>query len=187
MWDVRLGPHLQWSVIHDDSTAGMWAVPDEAPPGSCPRGVLPTVHLVLRRGPLSPLHISPSPTTTTTLISSGERPFWKIRTSSRRLSASGRWLVLGESGGLCPAAELHGVDHAVDGYHIGRIAHVHVLVLRHVQDGLEGAGHLFVQPGQHVLARPVEVHVVLDALEVGGGHPPGVAQEVGDVEDAALL
>ena len=34
---------------------------------------------------------------------------------------------------------------------------------------------------------PVEVHVVLDAFEVGNGHAAGIAQEIRDHEDTALL
>ena len=52
---------------------------------------------------------------------------------------------------------------------------------------MESLGHLGIQFLQHFFLGPVEVHIVLDAFEVGAGDPTGIAQEVGDVEDLVGL
>ena len=88
---------------------------------------------------------------------------------------------------LDPTAQLHGLGHTVDGNHIGSIAHVYLLLERHIQDAMECLGHLEVKFVQDFLLGPVVVAVVLDRLKVRAGHAAGIAQEVWNIKDIVLL
>ncbi len=88
---------------------------------------------------------------------------------------------------LCPAAPLHGFDHAVNRHHVRSVAHVGLFLERHIQNALEGLRHLGVEPLQNLILGPVEVHIVLDQLEVRRGDTTGIAQEVRDIEDLVGL
>ena len=84
------------------------------------------------------------------------------------------------------AAHRGGVGDALDGQQVGRRAHVHAFAEAHRQDVLERLDHdpleLVVDLG---LVPEVAVEV-LDPLEVADRHAAGVAQDVGDLEDAPL-
>ncbi len=51
---------------------------------------------------------------------------------------------------------------------------------------MESDRHLGIKFLQYFFLRPVEVHIILNALEVGASHAAGVAQKVGDDEDVIL-
>ena len=89
--------------------------------------------------------------------------------------------------GLDPAAQLHGFHNPVDCDHIGCIAHADFLFNGHVQDTLKRLGHVRIQFLQDFFFSPVEVHIILDTLKVGNRNATGVAQEIRDYENIALL
>src|SRR5512139_3027696 len=75
----------------------------------------------------------------------------------------------------------------MDCHHVGGIAHEDFLSLCHLQHTVESLGNFSIQPGEHLFLRPVKIHVVLDAFEVGGGYAASIAQKVGDKEDVIAL
>jgi hypothetical protein len=66
---------------------------------------------------------------------------------------------------LDPTAELHRFQDPLDGDQIGSVAHIDLLLERHVENSVEGGPDLLVKPLESLFGRPVVVPVVLDRRE----------------------
>jgi len=53
--------------------------------------------------------------------------------------------------GLYPTAQFHSLYHAVNGDHVGGVAHIHLFFFCHFQHGMEGSGDFLIQTLQDFL------------------------------------
>ena len=82
------------------------------------------------------------------------------------------------------AANLHGLGDAADAQDVGGNAHGHIPVEVDLEHVAEGRLHDPFQPLVDVLRLPEEVLLILHPFEVGDGDAAGVAENIGNHEDA---
>src|SRR5215213_1647338 len=92
----------------------------------------------------------------------------------------------GAASGVDAAQLVHG-GNAADGEHVGRRAHVHLVLPGESEHVTEAARHDLLQTAVDRVLRPEVAAAVLHPLEVGHGHAASVREDVGDDEDPLLV
>jgi hypothetical protein len=86
-----------------------------------------------------------------------------------------------------PATHRHRIDHALDPNHIRRIPHIDIFFFGHLKHILESSRDLCIQSLHYLPFCPVKIHIILNALKIGGGHTTCVTKEIRNDEDIFLL
>ena len=70
------------------------------------------------------------------------------------------------------------MHYSINTHHIRCITHADSLFLRHREHSVESIRHFFVKALDNFVPAPVEIHVILNAFEIGNGYATGITEEI---------